>query len=104
MSIQTVDQLAARLETIEVETAIAKKLWESLLPIEVPDDKQFALWLRLHSLDVVAYGLDETAKKFRRVNGMSLDHAIRFCSACMNGREPHGYAKQKSACVKSSDK
>lgn len=97
MSTQT-DQLAERLTQTAAEVVIAKKLWQVLIPLPLPDDFQFALWLRLHCLETLAYAIEETAKKFRRVDGMSQDQAVRFLSRCANNREQPGYARLKSSC------
>ena len=83
---------------------IARKLWQSLVPsLAVPDDSQIFLWLRLHHLDVAAYGIEELAKKLRRTPGMTLDHALRFASRCMNNREQPGYSRKLSSCIKGSE-
>jgi hypothetical protein len=35
-----------------------------------------------YAFDAIYYGIGETAKKCERLRGMSLDHAVRFCSKC----------------------
>ena len=59
-------------------------LWERLLPLPAPPERQFNLWLEMHPAHVVRHGVIETAKKFTRLGAMSEDHAIRFASKCMN--------------------
>jgi hypothetical protein len=74
-------------ETRPDRLAIVQDHWKSLLPIIVPSEYQIRLWLSVHNLGTVMYGIRETAIKFQRLNGnMSEDHAVRFASRCMNCR------------------
>jgi len=59
-------------------------LWERLLPLPAPPERQFALWLEMHAPQIVRHGVLETAKKYTILGAMSEDHAVRFASKCMN--------------------
>ncbi len=79
-------ELDAQIELNDRKIASLTRYWEHSLPsVEAPSREQFLLWLRMFDFDfdVVIYGITETMKKSERLGGgMSLDHAVRFCSKC----------------------
>lgn len=69
----------------------AKHTWRVLFPeLELPADRQFALWLMLHDVKTVQSAFAQLAAKFEKLNGnMDADYRVKFASAIMNrlGRE-----------------
>ena len=63
-----------------------REAWAALFPnVAVPADSQFALWLMMHSDDIVREGMVQLATKRRKLHGqMDADYMIRFASAVMN--------------------
>jgi len=87
-----VPELTERIDTHSRDVAILSALWRNMMTagsaqVECPPDSQFQVWRDLHPFEVVAFGLRETAEKWQRLGCvMSLDHAVRFASKCMNCR------------------
>lgn len=69
------------MKAIEVRDA-----WTALFPKEpVPAESQFALWLMMHSSEVVREAIVQLATKYRKLKGaMTADYMVRFASAVMN--------------------
>jgi hypothetical protein len=58
-------------------------LWQRVLG-DPPDEKQFAIWLELHTADTVRRAILKTAIKNQQLTGnMSDDHKFRFASRVM---------------------
>ena len=64
-----------------------RRVWKRLLPIDVPNDAMFLIWLSSHSFLTVAYGLTETSNKFCRMQGnMTVQDAVLYASKVMISR------------------
>ena len=65
--------------------------WQTqLVGLDVPDDSQLWLWLRIHAYDlqVILWGVMQTARRHTK-SPMVFDHAVRYCSAaCLRYRKP----------------
>jgi hypothetical protein len=81
----TPEQITRHSETQD-EIAAVTKFWVSSLPkLPLPNLPQLKLWLQSHNLSTVGYGIGEAGKKNLKLGGsMTVDHAIRFASKCMN--------------------
>jgi len=70
------------------EILVLQGYWRKNIPsVEPPTTQQFLHWFRTNSLEVIFYGVQETARKNQRKQWRGLpfsqDHAIRFASHCM---------------------
>jgi len=73
-------------EQKQVEAII--KFWVSVLPgIELPTVSLMTLWLKQydHDLETICYGIDEAARKQRKVNDMTTEDVVKFASMCQIG-------------------
>lgn len=77
-------ELKAQIQLRQEECAALRELWGSLMPDLYPDHKQFVVWLGLHPLDRMVVSVNRTASKHTKLSGMTLDHAVRFCSKVAN--------------------
>ena len=76
--------MTAEQKQIEVIT----KFWVSSLPtVEPPTLSLIKLWLKQydHDLEVICYGLDEAARKNRKVHDMTTADVVKFASMCQIG-------------------
>lgn len=81
----TAEQLNQEMKQHSEATTALLTLWEKTIGAHLPAEQQVGVWLDLHPLDRVVFGIRETGRKFLRSNGtMSAEHTIRFCSSVMN--------------------
>ena len=86
-------ELKAQLQARHEECAALKELWLSLMPDLCPDERQFFLWLGLHNFERMVHSVNRTASKHAKLHGMTLEHAVRFCSKVANTRKTEQEAK-----------
>jgi hypothetical protein len=95
-------ELLTSLDQRSNEVAALTKLWQVNLS-ECPPERQFKIWLELHTFETAVHGVREAAKKFSKLNGaMDLDRLVRFASGVMNARKSrmaahHADAEKKAA-------
>jgi hypothetical protein len=53
--------LLSRIRQMKEEVEILKELFTDVLPVFVPDDRQFRIWLQRYDLDTVAASIERTA-------------------------------------------
>jgi hypothetical protein len=74
-------EMAKRTGDVNALTA----LWRSVIEMHCPSEQQLCVWLDLHPLHRVAFGIRETGRKFLRMNReMTPEHMVKFASAVMN--------------------
>lgn len=63
-----------------------RKFWGAVLSeTEVPEGRQFDIWLSMHKPERIMDAIRATARKRARLNGeMSLEYMIRYCSRAAN--------------------
>lgn len=77
-------EMAKRTGDVNALTA----LWRSVIETHYPTEQQFSVWLDLHPLHRVAFGVKETGRKFLRMGkNMTADHTVKFASAVMNAKK-----------------
>jgi hypothetical protein len=66
-----------------------EEMWFEEFPmLELPEERQWNVWYRMHNASTIEFGLKRTGKKFRYLHSqgecMSLEYVIRFASKVMN--------------------
>lgn len=70
------------IESLKKEIAAAQDFWRLMLPMDAPEERQFAVWLSANTLGTVTFAIEQTAKKCSHLNGqMNVLYARRFVSA-----------------------
>ena len=92
----TPEQITRHSETQDEIDAVTE-FWASSLPkLPLPNLPQLKLWLQSHNLSTVGYGIGEAGKKNLKLGGsMTVDHAVRFASKCMNTHSAKNSGHQK---------
>jgi hypothetical protein len=72
------------LEERQTNVADILKLWELLMPGEMPTPYQAFVWLSLHPIDRVLNAVTRCARKAQGTPGMTMDYRIRFVSSVAN--------------------
>jgi hypothetical protein len=80
----TAQQLNQEMQQHSESTTALLTLWTKTVGAHLPAEQQIGVWLDLHPLDRVVFGIRETGRKFLRTKGMTAEHTIRFCSSVMN--------------------
>lgn len=93
--------LNKKIERRVEEVAALKRLWTSVMPdIELPNDRQFSIWLVMHDLVTIQHGIEATFRKNQKSGLENADHALRFASKCMNTFINSQYHVQQIAAPK----
>ena len=81
----TAEQLTQEVAKRTGDVTALTALWQSTIGTHTPSEQQFGVWLDLHPLQRVAFGIRETSRKFLRLNRqMTPEHMVKFASAVMN--------------------
>ncbi len=83
---RTVEQIEEQFAQQSKQIDLLAQHWTTMLAGQVPERRQFGLWLRLNknNLDTVLTGIDLTARKNLILGyDMDFDHALRYASGCM---------------------
>jgi hypothetical protein len=84
----TAEQLTWDMAKRTGDVGALKALWNSTVEMHCPSEQQICVWLDLHPLHRVAFGIRETGRKFLRMNKqMTPEHLVKFASAVMNSRK-----------------
>jgi hypothetical protein len=94
----TAEQLTQEMAKRTGDVNALEALWKSVVETDCPTEQQLCVWLDLHPLHRVVFGIRETGRKFLRLNRqMTKEHMVKFASSVMNSQKTKEQGKAVAA-------